>query len=97
MIAMTIYFFLGLGLLYILYKCFMRYKGSTPVFVKVEDKNVFKNDTNIEMTHKKFGLKRAKTAHFTRFTDEVNHRRNHSRNVSKDHSRNASITSKKST
>ena len=59
MAAVTIYVFLGFGVLFLLYKGFRRYQGTAPIFVKNQEADQV---TEIEMNNSQFNLSRAKAA-----------------------------------
>ena len=67
MTAVTIYVFLGFGVLFILYRGFRRYQGKAPIFVANQDAD---SVVHVEMTDPQFSLKETKTGRFTRFYDE---------------------------
>ena len=79
MAAVTIYVFLGFGVLFLLYKGFRRYQGTAPIFVKNQEADQV---AEVEMSDTQFNLSRAKAAQFTRFSDEARHKRDYSANAS---------------
>ena len=66
MIAVTIYVILGFFVLYVLYRGWKYYNGSTPAFVsRSEQENV----GMVEMSNPRF--KNSKSAHFRQFSNEA--------------------------